>query len=352
MIRYATLTGLLSLALLSMIMLASCSRESGAGAGEVVLYSSVDDALLREIVGAYEDETGVKVLLVGDTEATKTTGLVQRLIAEKGSPRADVWWSSEPFGTVLLSREGVLAPYTSGAGESHFEGGWPAGLRGERGDWYAFALRARVIAYSTERVEDPPRTLAELGEPGWTDRVGMARPQFGTTRGHIGALFNSWGEKAYLTWLLGLEYRRVRLYDGNASVVRAIAQGEIDVGLTDTDDVWAGQRNGWAVGLVYESVDPGAGQGRLASPGAMVVPNTVALVAGGPSPAQGRALIDYLLSPRVESMIAASDSGNVPVIPGAEPAPGREIGSPWRPDFEAVAADVPEAVRLFEQHVE
>lgn len=351
------LLGLAALTLSALALLGSCADDGDAGgAEEVVLYSSVDDALLREMVDLYERETGVRVLLVGDTEATKTTGLVQRLIAEKGSPGADVWWSSEPFGTILLSEEGVLEPYTSERAEGHFrdagEGGWPADLRGAGGDWYAFAQRARVIVYSTQRVQDPPRTLAALGEPEWTGRVGMARPQFGTTRGHVGALLHLWGQKNYQSWLLGLEYRRVRLYDGNASVVRAIAQGEIDVGLTDTDDVWAGQRNGWAVDLVYEADDLEAGQGGLPSPGAMVVPNTLALVAGGPNPDQGRALIDFLLSPRVESMIAASDSGNVPVIPGAAAAPGREIENPWRPDLRAVAAEVDRAVRLFEQQID
>ncbi|MEZ6243855.1 MAG: extracellular solute-binding protein [Phycisphaerales bacterium] len=345
----AALLGLVSLALL-----ASCGRDdaSGGGAKEVVLYSSVDDVLLREVVAVYEKETGVRVLVVGDTEATKTTGLVQRLIAEKGNPRADVWWSSEPFGSILLSKEGVLAPYTSQSAESHFEDGWPKELRGSKGDWYAFAQRARVIAYSEERVETPPRTLAQLGEPEWTGRIGMARPEFGTTRGQMGALLDAWGEKAYDVWLLGLEYRKVRLYDGNSAVVRAIAQGEIDVGLTDTDDVWAAQRQGWRVALAYESIDPDAGQGRLPSLGAMVVPNTVALVAGGPHPDQGKALIDFLLSPRVESLIAASDSGNMPVIPGVASDPAHEIENPWRPDLEKVAGSVAEAVERFEQRVE
>ncbi len=228
----------------------------------------------------------------------------------------------------------------------------PEALRAPDATWHGFAQRSRVIVHSRARIEDPPNSLGQLTEERWRGRIGIARPQFGTTRGHVGALLHLWGQKNYQSWLLGLEYRRVRLYDGNASVVRAIAQGEIDVGLTDTDDVWAGQRNGWAVDLVYEADDLEAGQGGLPSPGAMVVPNTLALVAGGPNPDQGRALIDFLLSPRVESMIAASDSGNVPVIPGAAAAPGREIENPWRPDLRAVAAEVDRAVRLFEQQID
>ena len=58
--------------------------------------------MLREIVVAFVDETGIEVRLVGDNEAVKTTGLMQRIIAERGRPGADVWWSSEPFATIRL----------------------------------------------------------------------------------------------------------------------------------------------------------------------------------------------------------------------------------------------------------
>lgn len=334
----------------ALLAVASCDG-SGSDQGErtVTLYSSVDDALLTEIVELCRERTGVRVLVVGDTEATKTTGLVQRLIAEQGSPRADVWWSSEPFGTILLSREGVLAPYSSEAAESHFERGWPETLRGEHDDWYAFAQRARVIAYSTDRVPEPPASLAALTDPAWKGRVGMARPGFGTTRGHMGALLDLWGEQRFVAWLRAMKANGVRLYDGNASAVRAVAHAEIDACLTDTDDVWSAQRNGWPVGAGYERLDDAL---VWPSPGAMVIPNTVALVAGGPNPDTGAALIDFLLSPEVETAIARTDSGNVPVIPGAEPAEGRQIPSPWRPDLERVASKVRRAVELCREHLE
>ena len=61
--------------------------------------------MAHQLVDAFEARTGISVLLVGDTEATKTTGLVQRLRAEQNSPRADVFWSSEIFQTIRLAQE-------------------------------------------------------------------------------------------------------------------------------------------------------------------------------------------------------------------------------------------------------
>ena len=108
------------------------------------------------------------------------------------------------------------------------------------------------------------------------------------------------------------------MYDGNASVVRAIAQGEIDVGLTDSDDAWAAKRNGWAVESVFEARDDEIEEIRkrgaeLASEGPLLMPNTVSLVRGGPNAAGGLKLVEFLLSPNVERALAASDSRNVPV---------------------------------------
>jgi CBS domain-containing protein len=166
--------------------LSGCRRTPPAN--EVVLYSSVDEPLLREIMDVYAREHDGRVLLVGDTEATKTTGLLQRLIAERDNPRCDVWWSNEVFSTIGLAQQGMLEPLAI-AGELRALG-WPAELIGTGDQWIGFAQRARVIVYNTDRVrkDSAPTALADLLKPEFKDRIGIARPQFGTTRGHMAAL--------------------------------------------------------------------------------------------------------------------------------------------------------------------
>lgn len=327
----------------------------GCGRGEsreVVLYTSADDYLVREVVSTYERKTGVRVRVQGDTEATKTTGLVLRLLAERARPRADVWWSSEPFGTIRLAREGVLEPYVSASAEADLGGAWPGTLRAKDGTWYGFASRGRVIVYNTNAVprEDVPRTLRDLLDPKWSGRVGMARPQFGTTRGHMSALVVMCGEEALRAWLEGMKANGARIYDGNAMVVQAIARGEIHVGLTDTDDVWVGQRNGWPVDLVYEALDDDEASAGLCSFGPLVMPNTVAKVRGGPHPRQAAALIDFLLSEEVERMLASSESRNAPVRPRVA-AEFEAFAIPLlaEVDFHAVADAMDRAVAICEE---
>jgi len=173
-------------------------------------------------------------------------------------------------------------------------------------------VRARVMVYNTVRVkaEEAPRRLADLTDPKWKGRIGMARPQFGTTRGHMAAIVAACGESAFREWLGALKANGLRLYDGNSAVVRAAAQGEIDIGLTDTDDVIVGQREKWPVAMVAEDGKGGAG---LCNVGPVAIPNTVAIVKNGPHPEAAAKLADYLLSARVERVLAESESRNVPV---------------------------------------
>jgi len=291
--------------LISVLAITGCARQSEpSNHASVTLYTSVDDQLARSIVEVFTQETGIEVQILGDTEATKTTGLVSRLEAEMDRPLADVWWSSEPMGTIILGERGVLEP---GAMRGMVGNDWPEALRGKDWSWIGTGLRARVIAYASDRVEAPPTTLAELADPKYKGKIGMARPQFGTTRIHMAILLDRWGQDAFDEWLEALKANRIRLYDGNASVVKAIAMGEIDVGLTDTDDVWAGQANGWRVDLVYEGIDANK---PWASQGPIWIPNTVAIIKGGPSPDSASKLAAFLVSARVEALLEASPSGN------------------------------------------
>src|ERR671918_2414713 len=79
----------------------------------VTIYVSTDRVFSEPVLRAYEKRTGVRVNAVYDTEETKSTGLANRLIAEKPRPQADVFWSNEPVRTLVLKSRGVLAPYRS-----------------------------------------------------------------------------------------------------------------------------------------------------------------------------------------------------------------------------------------------
>ncbi len=297
LVRRALLTALTPL----LVVLTACERGpaagtlNGAARPVVVLYTSMDDALARPLLERFERETGVKVEFIGDTEATKTTGLVLRLAAEKARPRCDVWWSSEALGTIALARQGVLS-----------------------GPVFSLAQRPRVVVCSTSRLGGPgqparPASVMDLVKPEYRGRIGMARPAFGTTRGHMAALRLVLGKAGFEAWLVALKANGVRLYDGNARVVRAIADGEIDVGLTDSDDAAAAVRNGWAVAAVPDALHP------------VRTPITLARVrTRTPGDAADR-LIAFLRSPDVLRALVEGETAAEPMPTGG----GKWGGTDW-----------------------
>lgn len=332
------------------LLVCSCGEPGGqVERDEVVLYSSVDGYVLQQFVSVFESNHDIDLRVVGDTEATKTTGLVERLMAEKGDPVAHVWWSSEPFGSIRLAEEAVLQPYEPPLSEKNFPDGWPDELKGEEGRWYSFGQRARVIAYHRDQLDERevPRTLADLARSEWRGRVGIAKPQFGTTRGHMGALYNAWGGLRLERWLEAMKANGLRIYDGNAAVVAAIRNGEIDLGLTDTDDVWHAQRNGWPIEFVYEAEDDRASPPSM---GALLLPNTVGLVSESDPPEAARELLSFILSRETELLLATSDSRNFPVFPAAKEAtPNLGPEAAWEPDLDAVAESIGPALDVVER---
>ena len=295
---------------------------------QVVLYTSVDSFIAEPIVRDFEKASGIRVVMLGDTEASKTTGLVNRLIAEKASPRCDVFWNSELVRTVILKDQGVLEPYVSPSAAEI-----PSEFKDKGGFWHGFAARARVIIYNRNLLRDReiPQSLADFADPRWRGRLCMASPMFGTTTAHMAAVINAMGPEPASELFRRMKENEVALVPGNSVVKELVARGEFAAGLTDTDDAWEAIQSGRPVAMLYPD---------QAGLGTLVIPNSVALVKGARHPAEAKELIDYLLSKAVEKRLAFSPSRNMPVREGVEhPAEVKSIAEIQRMpcDFEQLA---------------
>lgn len=288
--------GLVSLVLVALILLCSgCQGDKAVP--EVVIYTSVDQVFAEPILKEYEAQSGVRVLAVYDVEATKTTGLVNRLLAEKENPQADVFWSGEFVQTILLKEEGILEAYRSPAAEDT-----PSLYMDVDGMWSGLGGRARVILVNTDLVppEAYPDSIFDLLAPTWPgEQIGIANPMFGTTTTQAAALYAALGREAAYSFYADLQARGVQVVDGNSVVRDMVADGQLALGLTDTDDACGAVQRGAPVVILF----PDQGDDAL---GTLIIPNTVALIADGPNPEQGRAFMDYLLSREVEGRLIES----------------------------------------------
>ena len=314
-----------------------CERSDKSkrqSAEQVAVYCSVDETLGRKVLDRFRAQTGVEPIITFDSEAGKTTGLVNKIIAESqaGRPRADVFFSSELFNTIGLARMGLLEPYDPPTASDV-----PARYKDPEHRWTAFAVRARVIAFDPNKVKrtDVPKRWEDLSEPRFAKGTAIANPLFGTTRGHVAAMFALWGGQRGRAFLTRLRDGGAHLADGNSATVRAVIAGRAAFALTDTDDVWVAQRSGASLDLIY----PDMGDG-----GTLWIPCSVALIRGRPHNHAARKLVDFLVSADVERMLAESDSRNVPVRADLR----NELGMSWQGEsqvsFDAVADAMDEAV--------
>lgn len=321
------------LAALAINALGACrSPEPAPNADRTVtVYVSTDRVFSEPVLREYERQSGVRVNAVYDTEETKSTGLANRLLAEKARPQADVFWSNEPVRTLVLKSREVLAPYRSPSAE-----GIPAALKDPEGYWTGFSARIRVIAYNTKTVtaEDAPRSIFDLTDAKWKGQVAMADPRFGSTSFHVAALYALAGDEKMDEFFRRLKVNGVRIVDGNSVVRDLVARGEVKVGLTDTDDVNVAIEDGQPVGMVLPDRD---------GLGVPVMPNMVSLIANAPHTQEARQFIDYLLSADVERQLAQSEAVQIPLhagVQGPKNLPAIDTFRPMTLDYAKAAARV------------
>lgn len=287
----------------------------------VIVYCAHDAVFAEEILRTFEQQSGVKVAVKYDTEATKSLGLVELLLAEKDAPRCDVFWNNELLGTADLAERGVLAPYRSPNAERI-----PAQWKDAEARWTGFAARLRVHIFNLERGRLAPATHDPAAFRSSPDialsRTAIAKPLYGTTLTHYSVLWDRWGAEKLRAWHQDARARGLREVNGNGVVKDIVAQGTCDHGLTDTDDYFAAKDRHAPVFMMPVEID-----GR-----AICIPNTVALIRGSTHERMAKQLIDFLLSAETELALAKSKSRQIPLGPVDEtqiPAEVREL-LPWR----------------------
>jgi iron(III) transport system substrate-binding protein len=292
----------------AIIAFASWRLVSGPQSPTVVVYVSHDQVFSEPILKDFEKETRVRVRAIYDTEETKSTGAMNRLIAEKNNPQADVYWANEPIRAEVLRQQGIAAPYISTNSE-----GIPAPFKDANGYWTGFAARARVLLANKNASAKPESVLA-YADPQWRGKSVIANPLFGTTTTQIAALFVLWGDERAQAFMNAIKANGTKLAPSNGGSADLVARGEFAFSLVDSDDVVNRVRQHEPVELIY----PDQGSGEL---GCFLVPNAVVLIAGAPHPDLGKKLIDYLLSRETEAKLARSDAAQIPLHAGVEGPP-------------------------------
>jgi iron(III) transport system substrate-binding protein len=266
----------------------------------VVIYAAQDQVYAEPILREFEKQSGIKVKAVYDSEAVKTVGLANRLLAERSHPQCDVFWGNEEMRTIQLATLDVFR---------------------ETNGWATFGHRSRRIVVNANFVNlggtrstasqtgaekngtgwnpslpSPPRSLLELTNEMWRGKIALAFPQFGTTAAQFHALKQFWGEELWFAWCRALAANKPFIVDGNSVVVKLVGRGEAWIGLTDSDDIAAERREGSPVAPLPLNEE------------SLLIPNTVAVIRQAPHWASAQKLFEYLQRPEVTAKLVAANA--------------------------------------------
>jgi iron(III) transport system substrate-binding protein len=302
---------LLTLSLLPLFLAVGCTNSPET---RVVLYSAQDKEFADSSLAEFRKQTGLTVDPKYDIEKDKSVSLYTELVKEKDRPRCDVFWNNEPLNTIRLQRQGLLEAYDSPSAKP-----FPGSLKATDHTWYAFAGRARVLIVNTDLVKpaDYPKSLLELTEPRWKNRVVMAKPVHGTSATQGACLFQVLGSEKAREYYSGLKTNGVQIAPGNKQVAEWVGAGrtpsgqQVAIGVTDTDDTLEEIEAGHPVVMLFPDRD----RPKTEKMGTLFIPNSLCILKGCPNSAGARRLIDYLLSAEVEGRLAESAGHQIPMNP-------------------------------------
>lgn len=279
---------------LAVVLLMAWLAISRRTDGSLIVYCTHDLVYAEPVLEEFTRQTGIRVTVVGDTEATKSLGLVERLLREGAATPCDLFWNNEVLGTIRLQRKELLATYSGDAA-----GRIPTQFRDPEGQWFGFGGRMRVWIVNpggfadSESPVTPEMIAARFAEPDLS-RMAIAKPLYGTTFTQFAMLWKLHGGDQTKREHQDLVARGCQFVAGNAMVRDVVAGGSCDFGMTDTDDVFSALDSGYKVEMQPIRIDNKT----------ICIPNTVSILKSSDRPAEARKLLEYLLSESVELQLA------------------------------------------------
>ena len=301
------LTVVLTILLLSAGLLpgnaAEQQRHQGRAAIEskqLVIYCGRGKSLVSPLIKLFEKQTGIKVKV--NYAKTAQLALVLQEEADKG--RADLFWAQDAgaLGAVAKAKLFRRLP------EKVTKRLAPA-YRNRSPYWVATSGRARVLAYAPSRVDDTqlPASVFDLVDAKWKNRVGWA-PTNASFLSFVTAMHKVHGHDKTRSWLIAMKDNGTRRYAKNTPVIKALADGEIDLGLV----------NHYYLLRFVKSDNNFPVEQRFFKPGDignLVNVAGVGIVRSSKKPRAAQRFVEFLLSPQAQQYFT-SEVFEYPVIEG------------------------------------
>ncbi|MGH7105603.1 MAG: 2-aminoethylphosphonate ABC transporter substrate-binding protein [Acetobacteraceae bacterium] len=287
---------------------------------------------------AFTKATGIRVQYVEAGSA----GVVARLEREKSNPQADVLETLPPF-IQKAEADGLLEKYTPPAA-AHM----PAANKDPSGYYYVLVNNYENWIYNHSVLKTPPASFEALLAPKFKNKIQYSTPgQAGDGTSVMLNAFHVFGSKdAGYAYLKKLQVNNLGPSSSTGRLTALVNKGEIWVSNGDVQMNLAQMADNPNIRIFFPVGPNGKSE-------TFAVPYDIALVHGAPHEANGKKLIDFLLSKEAQSQVAELAKG-LPVrndVPTTGPT-FKQIHelmqnvTIWAPDWSQVAkhlgADVSE----------
>lgn len=192
---------------------------------EVNLYSYRQPFLIKPILKAFTEKTGVKTNIVFAKK-----GMLEKIKATPGA--ADAVLTVDIGRLHDMDEAGLLQPVRSKILEKNI----PASYRHPKGHWFGLTLRGRVIYASKARVKPGEITRYEdMADPKWKGRICIRSGKHVYNVSLFASIIAHRGEAEAKKWLTALKSNLARKPSGNdRAQAKAIYAGECDIAVANT----------------------------------------------------------------------------------------------------------------------
>ena len=206
----------------------SSSDEQAADVTELTVYSGRSEEYIAPFFAQWEAQSGIKLnIRYGDSAE-----LAAQILEEGSNSPADLFLSQDAGSLGAVSAAGLFIELGKDVAADI-----PAQFVAANRTWVGVTGRARVLAYSPDRVKVLPQSFADLTKSEYKNKVGIA-PTNASFQAFITALIENKGVEFTKKWLEDMKANGAKIYAKNSIIVEAIDKGEIDLGLVNHYYIW------------------------------------------------------------------------------------------------------------------
>ncbi len=231
----ASVSAVAALALFAPLFSQPALAQSTPAAGEVNIYSYREPGLIKPLLDAFTQKTGIKTNVV-----FAQAGLDDRMKAEGANSPADVLLTVDIGRLSDAKDKGVSQPVDTAAIKANI----PANYRDPEGHWIGVSQRARVIYASKDRVKQDTITYEELADPKWKGKICSRSGRHTYNIGLLASIIAHVGPEKAEAWARGVKANLARKpAGGDRDQAKSIFAGECDIAIANTYYMAAMQSN-------------------------------------------------------------------------------------------------------------